>query len=112
VTARTLRAAGYEVLEATDGSDALRLAATGEPPDLLVTDLVMPHMGGEALAARFRSEHPGTRVLLISGYTDHGIDPQALGGDVEFLQKPFPPAALTRKVRELLDRIPAVARTA
>jgi PAS domain S-box-containing protein len=111
VTARTLRAAGYPVVEATDGSDALRLAAQGPPPDLLVTDLVMPHMGGEALAARFRAEHPETRVLLISGYTDHGIDPRALGDDVAFLQKPFPPAALTRKVRELLDR-GAAARAA
>jgi CheY-like chemotaxis protein len=104
VTGRTLRGAGYVVLEATDGSEALRLAAEGPPPDLLVTDLVMPHMGGEALAARFRIEHPEVGVLLISGYTDHGLDPRALGDGVAFLQKPFPPAALARKVRELLDR--------
>jgi PAS domain S-box-containing protein len=110
VTARTLRSAGYAVVEATDGSDALRVAAEGPAPDLLVTDLVMPHMGGEALAARFRADHPDARVLLISGYTDHGIDPRALGDDVAFLQKPFPPAALARKVRELLDRaLPAAA---
>jgi CheY-like chemotaxis protein len=104
VTARSLRAAGYSVREATDGSEALRLAGEGPAPDLLVTDLVMPHLGGEALAARFRAEHPGTSVLLISGYTDHGVDPRTLGERVAFLQKPFQPAALARKVRELLDR--------
>jgi CheY-like chemotaxis protein len=103
VTARTLRGAGYTVLEATEGGEALRLAAEGAAPDLLVTDLVMPHMGGEALAGRFRTEHPGVAVLLISGYTDHGLDPRELGEGVAFLQKPFPPGALARKVRELLD---------
>jgi PAS domain S-box-containing protein len=104
VTARTLRASGYAVLEATEGGEALRLAREGAPPDLLVTDVVMPHMGGEALVARFRAEHPDTRILLISGYTDHGFDVASLGEGVGFLQKPFAPAALARKVRELLDR--------
>jgi PAS domain S-box-containing protein len=102
VAVRTLRGAGYTVLEASGGDEALR-AAAGARVDLMVTDLVMPHMGGEALARRFRAEHPRARVLLISGYTDHEVDPAALGRGVAFLQKPFTPQALARTVRELLD---------
>jgi CheY-like chemotaxis protein len=103
VTGRTLRGAGYAVIEARDGQEALRLAAEHQAVELLVTDLVMPHVGGEELAARFRAYHPAARILLISGYTDHGVDPRTLREGIAFLQKPFTPLALARKVRELLD---------
>jgi PAS domain S-box-containing protein len=111
VVGRALRAAGYAVVEATEGWEALRLVREGRPVDLLVADLVMPHLGGDALARHVRAEYPGTKVLLISGYTDHVAQVGALGSAVAFLQKPFTSLALARKVRELLER-PVAAATA
>jgi two-component system cell cycle sensor histidine kinase/response regulator CckA len=102
---RTLGSAGYRVLEARDGSDALRrVAELDGRVDLLVTDVVMPTMGGRELAERLASEHLGIRVLFISGYTGNSL---AHGGKLEegvaFLEKPFSPAALAAKVRAVLD---------
>jgi two-component system, cell cycle sensor histidine kinase and response regulator CckA len=101
---RVLRQLGYTVLEATDGADALRVA--GEYPgaiDLLVTDVVMPQLGGAALAERLREAHPRLKVLFMSGYTDHTIIRHSLlEPGVAFLQKPFVPEMLARKVREVL----------
>ena|SRR6266511_2466030 len=103
--ARVLRSRGYTVLDAANGVEALRVAAAaGARIDLLLTDVVMPQMGGEALAEQFRALYPRTRVLFTSGYADsasfHGSvrDCGAL-----FIEKPFSPAALARKVREVLD---------
>jgi CheY-like chemotaxis protein len=103
--AQVLRAAGYTVLEAASGDDAVRAAEeAGGPIHLLVTDVVMPGIGGRDLAAVLGAVRPGLKVLFISGYTDdavvrHGI----LEGEVQFLQKPFTPAALARAVRDALD---------
>jgi CheY-like chemotaxis protein len=100
-----LREAGYTVIEAASGRDALRAAdGHGAPVRLLVTDVVLPGMGGRELAARFRAAHPGARVLFMSGYTDdavvrHGV----LAAEAAFLQKPFTAAGLAHKVRETLD---------
>ena len=100
-----LTAQGYRVLTATDGTDALRTAAEADTEiHLLVTDMVMPYMGGLELTRRMQAERPGLRVLYVSGYTEnaivhHGI----LDADLHFLQKPYLPAALARKVREVLD---------
>ena len=96
---------GYSVLEAHDGREALRICARqADPIDLLITDVVMPEMSGQQLAATAIAAHPNLRVLFLSGYTEeavlrHGVLPEK----VHFLQKPFTASALTRKVREVLD---------
>lgn len=104
-TALALRAQGFTVLEASDGGQALRLAReTSGPIDLLVTDVVMPIMGGKELALKVRLERPGLKVLFISGYTDRVlIDGPEGNAGVGFLQKPFTPLSLSRRVNELLE---------
>ncbi|HEY2729441.1 MAG TPA: PAS domain-containing protein [Polyangia bacterium] len=96
---------GYNVLEAKDPSDALRISANrSEVIDLLVTDIVMPQMNGRLLSERLRSERPEMEVLFMSGYTDNAIDHNGvLGPGVAFLQKPITPFALTKMVRRILD---------
>ncbi len=104
LTRHVLLECGYTVLEASDGGDAVRVAAGhADPIHLLVTDVVMPGGGGRAVAARVAERHPEARVLFLSGYTDdavarHGV----LRGGWAFLQKPFTPAELAAKVREVL----------
>ncbi len=104
VVRRALERAGYAVLVAQDPDDALRLCEARQPIDLLLTDVVMPHMNGRELAERVRSRYPATKALFMSGYTDdailrHGV----LDAGVPFLQKPVTPALLARRVRETLD---------
>jgi len=100
-----LEDSGYKVLTASDGHAALQLAKEYEGPiDLLVTDVVMPELGGRRLAERMLEVRPGTRVLYVSGYTDdaillHGV----LTRNMAFLPKPFAPRNLLARVRELLD---------
>jgi PAS domain S-box-containing protein len=106
LTSQALRRYGYRVVEAVNGREAL-LACEKHPGTipLMITDVVMPQMGGPELADRLRELHPETQVLFMSGYTDdavvrHGI----LDAALYFLQKPFTPAALVRKVRAILDQ--------
>jgi two-component system, cell cycle sensor histidine kinase and response regulator CckA len=96
---------GYTVLTAGDGEEALQLLSDRQGiPHLVLTDVVMPKMGGRGLSDRIKSIHPGTRVLFMSGYTDNAIVHQGvLNPGVSYLQKPFTPKALARKVREVLD---------
>jgi len=97
--------AGYRVLEAEQGPEALALSERHQGPiHLLVTDLVMPRMSGRELADRLIALHPGLSVLLMSGYPDDylGYDLRAAGYHV--IQKPFSPEALLTTVRTLLDR--------
>ena len=100
-----LRTNGYHVLEADDGQDALRVAAEYDGPiHLLVTDVVMPQLGGGDLARQLALQRPGIKVLFLSGYNDDAAVRQGLlAGDV-LLQKPFSPATLALRVREALDR--------
>ena len=101
----TLRNSGYDVLEAANGREALDLAERHAGRiALLVTDVVMPGMGGRELAGRLGQIRPGLRVLYVSGYTDDAIvDHGVLEAGVAFLQKPFTSAGLARKVRMVLD---------
>jgi len=102
---RTLAAAGYTVQACADGEQCLAAVRDGSPgPDLLVTDLVMPGIGGHQLARRCRELAPGLRVLFVSGYTDDVAERQGLvGAGQAFLPKPFTPAELVARVREILD---------
>jgi CheY-like chemotaxis protein len=97
-----LRAQGYRVLEGVDGGSALAIAAADPGPiHLLVTDLVMPGMGGPDLAQRFSEIYPAAPVLLMSGYSDRAIRPGLAGALIE---KPFTPSTLLRRVRETLNK--------
>ena len=100
-----LQANGYTVLAAENGEEALRrLHNSPGIPNLLVTDVVMPRMGGRELSDRIKAVYPGTRVLYMSGYTDNAIVHHGvLDPGVSYLQKPFSPKTLARKVREVLD---------
>ncbi len=101
-----LRQHGYQVLEALDVNDALRICREHpEPIDLLLTDVVMPVMSGRELAERVAEIRPEIKVLYMSGYTDNIVVSHGVTSiDKEFLQKPFTPRSLARKVRESLDR--------
>ncbi len=105
---RVLESCGYTVLEAANGEDALRLA-DGYPGaiHLLLSDVVMPHLGGRALADRLLLSRPNVKILFLSGYTSdavvrHGV----LDADFAFLQKPFTTSSLAHKVRQMLDQEP------
>jgi PAS domain S-box-containing protein len=99
-----LRRHGYVVLEARHGVDALRVAER-HPDDihLMITDVVMPHMGGRELAERLATARPKMKVLFMSGYTDQAVMHRHLTPGSAFLQKPFTPEAFARKVRSILD---------
>jgi two-component system, cell cycle sensor histidine kinase and response regulator CckA len=101
---RVLRQLGYTVLEASDGVEALRVAGEHSGMiDLLLTDVVMPQLGGAVLATRLRETYLRLKVLFMSGYTDQAIvDHSLLEPGVAFLQKPFAPELLARRVREVL----------
>ena len=105
LTTRILEPAGYTVLGATSGDEALRLLERHDAPvHLLLSDVVMPGMSGRHLAERLAQLRPEMTVLYMSGYTSdtivrHGV----LEAQVAFLNKPFTAAALLRKVREVLD---------
>jgi PAS domain S-box-containing protein len=107
VTSEILRSAGYRVLEARHGKEALRIAAEHrEAIDLLVADVVMPEMSGIELATRLRSARHGLRVLYVSGYAaGTGVREPVLSRRAPFLQKPFAAGDLTRKVREVLRAV-------
>lgn len=108
-----LEGAGYKVLSANGGMEAAGLCAAGQKEiDLLLTDVVMPETSGKEVAERVSKLVPGIKVLFMSGYTDeaivhHGV----LDSNVEFIQKPFTPVALAKKVRQVLDSNGHLQRT-
>ena len=105
LAARVLGERGYKVLESTSPEHALQIGEQyQEPIHMLLTDVVLPRMSGRRIAEQIAPIRPGMKVLYMSGYTDdavvrHGV----LEASAAFLQKPFTPAALARKVREVLD---------
>ena len=98
-----LKTAGFSVTSASSGEQALQMIrANGLEFDVLVTDVVLPGISGPDLVERL-TEQGSCRVLYISGYTDHQLLERTFEAGSGFLQKPFPPAALTRAIRELLS---------
>lgn len=103
VTVRALRAAGYEVCDAQDGEEALLRASTLDGLDALITDVVMPQMGGVELSERLRAQRPGLPVLFISGYSPtllEGLRVERRG--IAYLPKPFTPKQLLSQIDALL----------
>ena len=105
LAARILQERGYKVLESTSPEDALQIGVQHkEPIDLLLTDVVLPRMSGRKIAEHLAFLRPELKVLYMSGYTDDAVFRNGvLETGAAFLQKPFTPAALARKVREVLD---------
>jgi len=104
MVAIVLRGEGYLVIEAEDPLRAIELSRTQEGPiDLLLTDLVMPHLNGRKLAERLESTRPEMRVVYMSGYTEHTIVHQGLlDPSIHFLPKPIVPSTLRNIVRQVL----------
>ena len=99
-----LRTFGYRVLDAADGPEAIRVVHTvGEPIHLLLSDVVMPGMGGRELAVQLRALDPKLRVLFMSGYADDGMQRGALEPGIAYVSKPFLPNDLATKVRQVLE---------
>jgi len=101
-----LRAQGYEALSATNGQDGLHVARQhkGVAISLVITDVIMPRMGGKVMAEWPKSSFPGIKILYTSGYTDDAITHHGvLDPGVDFLPKPYTPASLAHKVRTMLD---------
>jgi two-component system cell cycle sensor histidine kinase/response regulator CckA len=107
---RILRASGYVVYEARNGREGLALCeAHGGRIDLLLSDVVMPELGGRELAEGVLKLRPGIKVMFMSGHTQDVVLREGVQKGTAFLQKPFTPVALVQKVRETLD---ATARSA
>jgi signal transduction histidine kinase len=106
LTCGVLEAQGYDVLRANNGQEALQVTREqiGPPIRLVITDVLMPHMGGKVMAEWLRTTYPGLKILFTSGYSDEAITQHGvLDIGIEFLGKPYTPATLVRKVRAMLD---------
>ena len=106
LAARILKEYGYSIVGADNGIAALEITTEGDRPeiDLLVTDVVMPKMGGKELSIKLLEAYPKMGVLYICGYTENAIAHHGvLDEGVSLLQKPFSPQSLAEKVREVLD---------
>jgi two-component system cell cycle sensor histidine kinase/response regulator CckA len=105
VACSILTHAGYRVLEASGGVDALQIGERhADEIDLLLTDVVMPQVNARELAQQIRSLRPRIKVLFMSGYTASVIEgDDTLDSDAAFIEKPFTPSTLTVKVRQVLD---------
>ncbi len=105
IARRILQKHGYTILEARDGNEALHLLEEHQGPvDLMLTDLVMPGLGGLELARRLITRRPNLKVLFMSGYAENGIADKAPSGqELAYIQKPFAAQVLAREVRKVLD---------
>jgi len=108
-----LGAEGYVVLQAASGVEALRVCELNPRLDLVITDVIMPEMGGPELAARLATSLPMVRVLMMSGYTDDAVlNRGALDPGRGILQKPFTRESLLEAVRRVLDDVAVAFRPA
>jgi DNA-binding response OmpR family regulator len=106
---QVLESYGYRVLQAANGAEAIESTRSAmEPVDLLITDIVMPQMGGVELARLTRTKWPNIRILFISGYTNAADIKEMVSIGGESLRKPFLPHQLVVKVREVLDDTPSL----
>ena len=104
IVARILRGAGYGVLEASNGIDATSLWETRIGPiDIIITDMVMPRMGGKEFAGRVRANGSRTPILFMSAYTEDAIPLSDSSSNESFIAKPFSAGQLLPTVRSLLD---------
>jgi len=107
IACAVLKARGYNVFSAANGEEALAMVKKmSVPVDILVTDVIMPRMGGPELVGKLVPLQPSMRVLYISGYTEHAIvaTNTAIPAGVQHLPKPFTPSLLAQKVGEMLNR--------
>jgi CheY-like chemotaxis protein len=104
-----LRRSGYTVLEAPDGEQALAVAERhGAPIDVLVSDALMPKLGGHELARRLMDRNPDLKVIFVSGYNDESLmNYEPMRPSISMLPKPFAPSALIARVAEMLRRRPS-----
>ena len=104
---RILKTLGYRTASAANGKEALEFfegKAEGDV-DLVITDIVMPEMGGRQLTEELLSRYPGIKVLLMAGYTNDDVVRQVIEDDrVMFLRKPFLASRVVKSIREILDR--------
>ncbi|HEY9505343.1 MAG TPA: response regulator [Gemmatimonadales bacterium] len=106
VAARILKSGGFRILEASNGDQALELVGLHGPPDLVLTDVVMPTMGGAELARRLRARWPSLPILFMSGYSTEALRHQgALDSEAVTIAKPFTPDGLIRSVAAALSRV-------
>jgi CheY-like chemotaxis protein len=105
--AQVLSRQGFKVLQAKNGQDALQVAEKHKGPlHALISDMVMPFMGGSELVENFSPRYPQAKVLFTSGYVDHDLVEKWIKKGCRFLQKPYTPSELLHAVRRLLDNVP------
>jgi two-component system cell cycle sensor histidine kinase/response regulator CckA len=109
IASRILGRGGFRVLQAAEGAAALELIEQHGPPQLVLTDLMMPGVGGAELARRLKQRWPALPVLFMSGYSIDELHRQgAIGAEGDLLQKPFTPSGLVASVAAALSRVPAI----
>jgi two-component system cell cycle sensor histidine kinase/response regulator CckA len=107
LTRRLLESRGYHVIEAGDGRQALKVARAHDGPiHILLTDVVMPHLGGRELARQIGAVRPEIEVVYMSGYPDESLLQETGGGQALFILKPFTAEALTARLREAVANSP------
>jgi CheY-like chemotaxis protein len=108
LVSRVLRSYGYRVVQARNGSEGVTaFAGMPQPPDLVLSDIVMPQMGGPQMVEELRKDHPGLKVLFMSGFTGEFSGDREARAGATILMKPFTAETIAQRVRQLLDEPPA-----